>query len=138
MERTDVRLPKQVDRQIDALVESKRFDSRSAVIRHAIQRMPEIASGSKDRYDKGDKKTYSRLDDLEPENVSIGSTRRLEYVLETLANADELHRELVWQSKLWKGCTVEELLGALIEADWVLESYKEQIDQHYTANTRLQ
>lgn len=88
-------------------------------------------------YDKGDPKTYSRLDDLEPENIGIGSTERLEYVLEKLDEADELSRDLVWQSELWENVTVEELLGALIEADGLLEAYREQVYDEYDPDCRI-
>jgi len=137
MERTDVRLPEQVFEQVDAMVAQGRFQSRSAVLRHAVQRMPQIVDGDKKRWSKADHKATADLQDLAPENIGYGDTHRLEYVLEKLADADELSRELVWQSELWEGVTVEELLGALIESDWLLESYREQVREDYTADGRI-
>jgi len=119
------------------MVEQGRFQSRSAVLRHAVQRMPQITDGTKQRSSKGDHKATAELQDLAPQNIGYGDTHRLEYVLEKLADADELNRELVWQSELWNGVTVEELLGALIESDWLLESYREQVRENYTAEGRI-
>lgn len=81
---------------------------------------------------------YTRLDDLEPENISAGSTKRLEYVLDQLAEAGELNDGLDWQTKLWPDVTIEELLGALIEADWLLESYREEVYDDYEPSQRFQ
>lgn len=80
---------------------------------------------------------YDRLDDLEAENVSPGSTDRLEFALEQLADADELDSGLDWQSRVWGSVTVEELLGALIEADWLLESYREETGMDYEPELRI-
>jgi len=65
----------------------------------------------------------SSLEDLAKENISPLGTDRLEYVLKTLNDADELEGDLVWKSKVWEDCTVEELLGALIEAEYLLGWY---------------
>jgi len=78
-----------------------------------------------DSYNQSDSRTYSSLDELEPENISSGSTDRLEFVLERLSEANSLENDLVWQSEIWNDVTVEELLGALIEADRLLEHYNE-------------
>jgi len=66
-------------------------------------------------------RSYARLDDLEKQNISPTSRRRLEYVLRTLNEADELNGNLCWSTEVWDGCTVEELLGGLIEAENLLE-----------------
>lgn len=83
-----------------------------------------------DEYNKGDRGTYSALDDLSRDTVqqktSFGDRSMLEYVVRTLHDADGLGRDLVWQSEVWDGCTVEELLGALLEAEeMVLEEQEE-------------
>lgn len=63
---------------------------------------------------------YVWLDNLEKDSISPLSTRRLAYVLETLDDADRLNEGLNWSSEVWDGCTVEELLGGLIEAENLL------------------
>lgn len=80
---------------------------------------------------------YTDLDDLGVENISTTSTSRLEYVLESLDDADQLKNELAWRSELWAGVSVEELLGALIEADSVLEAYREEAYEDYEPSFRL-
>lgn len=82
-------------------------------------------------------KPYTRLDDLEAGNVTPGSTDRLEFVLEQLNEAEELADGLDWQSRVWESVTVEELLGALIEADWILESYREETSDGYEPELRI-
>lgn len=82
-------------------------------------------------------KPYTKLDDLGAENISPGSTDRLEFVLEQLAEAAELSDGLDWQSRLWGSVTVEELLGALIEADWVLETYREEVYEGHVPSPRI-
>jgi len=67
----------------------------------------------------------SSLEDLAKENISPLETRRLEYVLKTLNEADELEGDLLWKSKVWENCTVEELLGGLIEAEYLFEWYRD-------------
>lgn len=79
-----------------------------------------------DRYDKGDLQTDSSLEELGVDNIRFWSTKRLKYVLEKLDEADELSRELVWKSELWENVTVEEMLGALIEADRLLARHEER------------
>lgn len=68
-------------------------------------------------YTSDSRKAYTRLDDLEKKKIATGPTKRLEYILKTLNEADELNGPLCWQTELWEGCTVEELLGGLIEAE---------------------
>lgn len=58
------------------------------------------------------------------------SADRLEYVLESLDESEELANGLRWDSTVWgegsrKPCTVEELIGGLLEADCILEAAKE-------------
>lgn len=64
---------------------------------------------------------YRRLDDLEKENIWKHSTERLEYVLGTLNTSNELNEDLHWRVEIWPDCTIEELLGALIEAENLLD-----------------
>lgn len=80
---------------------------------------------------------HTRLDDLGQENISPGSTARLEYALDQLAEAEELNEGFDWKTKLWPHVTIEELLGALIEADWLLESYREQTVEGYEPDPRF-
>lgn len=70
---------------------------------------------------------YSKLDELGVENINQGDHHRLQYVLKSLAAAEELSNDLTWQTELWDGVTVEELLGALIESDYILGVYHEEI-----------
>lgn len=70
-------------------------------------------------------KAYTALDDLERELISPYSTERLEYVLKTLDEAEELNGNLCWKTAIWEGCTIEELLGGLIEAEYLLERSRE-------------
>lgn len=72
---------------------------------------------------------YTRLDDLEKEKISKTSTYRLQYVIDSLDRADDLNGDLTWQTKIWGGCTIEELLGGLIEAENVLEWNKEMREE---------
>lgn len=80
---------------------------------------------------------HTRLDDLGHEHISPGSTARIEYALDQLAEAEELNEGLHWKTKLWDHVTIEELLGALIEADWLLESYREQTVEGYEPDRRF-
>jgi hypothetical protein len=66
-------------------------------------------------------KDHTRLDDLAKHTIRSRSTKRLEYVFKTLNEADELESDLAWSDEVWENCTVEELLGALIEAENLLE-----------------
>lgn len=84
-----------------------------------------------------DDRGYARLDELEAGNVGTGSTARLEYALDQLAEAEELNEGFDWKTELWPHVTVEELLGALIEADWLLESYREQTVDGYEPELRI-
>lgn len=68
------------------------------------------------------------LTDLRKENIDPSSTRRLEYVLKTLNDADELSGDLTWVSDVWEDCTVEELLGGLIETENLLEREQSEHD----------
>jgi hypothetical protein len=74
---------------------------------------------------------HTDLEDLACENVNFGSTDRLEFVLEQLAESDELRPGLQWSTYLWDSVTVEELIGALLEADHVLGLYREQAYGEY-------
>lgn len=68
---------------------------------------------------------YAALDELEADRVYQrtypGKREKLEYVLESLHDADELESGLDWKSELWAGCTVEEVLGGLLEAEAMLD-----------------
>lgn len=63
---------------------------------------------------------HTALDDLARANIDRASTKRLEYILSSLDEADELNGPLCWQTEIWDGCTIEELIGALIEAENLL------------------
>jgi hypothetical protein len=54
-------------------------------------------------------------------------TDRLKFVLERLNKADKLEGELTWKTELWDSVTVEELLGALIKADGLIEHDEMQL-----------
>ena len=61
------------------------------------------------------------LTDLRKENVSIGDKHdRIEFVIDQLNDANELKNGLDYGSKVWGNCTVEELIGGLIEAEILL------------------
>lgn len=61
------------------------------------------------------------LTDERKREIQRDSTDRLEFVLESLNDADELSSDVDWQTELWSGCTVEEVLGALVEAEAEVE-----------------
>ncbi|MCG1002889.1 MULTISPECIES: hypothetical protein [Halobacterium] len=56
--------------------------------------------------------TESKRDKLQGD-----STDRLGYVLQSLHEADEISDDVDWETELWDGCTVEEVIGALVEAE---------------------
>lgn len=66
------------------------------------------------------------LEELGKGNINYYNTHRLEYVLNKLNGAEELENDLTWSSVVWEGCTVEELLGGLIEAEQLLEREKQR------------
>lgn len=61
------------------------------------------------------------LDELYEGGIERGSTRRLEYVIESLGEAEELSDGLIWQSEIWEALTIEELIGGLLEAQYLLD-----------------
>lgn len=61
------------------------------------------------------------LTDERKREIQRDSTERLEFVLESLNDADEISDEVDWQIELWRGCTVEEVIGALVEAEAEVE-----------------
>jgi len=64
---------------------------------------------------------WDRLRPVGPHSVD-----RLEYVIETLEGADQLPEGLSWSTEIVEGkLTIEEVLGALGEAKWLLESSRE-------------
>lgn len=71
-----------------------------------------------------DDRGYAALDELEAERVRHttypGKREKLEYALESLHDANDLKSGLDWKSELWADCTVGEVLGALLEAEAVL------------------
>lgn len=81
-------------------------------------------NGGVGRMSNGDR-GYAALDELEADRVYQrtypGKREKLEYVLESLHDADELESGLDWKSELWAGCTVEEVLGGLLEAEDMLD-----------------
>lgn len=76
-------------------------------------------------YTDATQKTYTRLDLLGKDNIYSHSTQRLEHVLKTLNKADELNGCLVWQTGVWENCSIEELIGGLIEAENLLKPHLE-------------
>lgn len=65
------------------------------------------------------------LENLAKENIGEYETHRLEYVLETLDNTEILTNNQTGHSTIWKNLTIEELIGGLIEAENLLQRYKE-------------
>jgi predicted ArsR family transcriptional regulator len=58
------------------------------------------------------------LNNLPREQIDDSDTHRLEYVIKSLNNANG---EVAKRKEVWKDCTVEELVGALIEAEQLIK-----------------
>ena len=68
------------------------------------------------------------LEDLGEENIEGLDTYRLEHVIKTLKEAKELKNSLTWSSEVWESLTVEELIGGLLEAENILQMWKEEME----------
>ncbi len=67
-----------------------------------------------------DGRGHTSLDDLGEEPHPPVDLEWFEYVIQTLREADELKSDLAWRDRVWENCTVEELIGALLEAEvWI-------------------
>ena len=71
------------------------------------------------------------LSDLGVDEVNTGSTDKLEFVLKKLDESDELAPGLCWSTEVWDDVTIEELIGALLVANYVLGLYREQAHGEY-------
>lgn len=89
---------------------------------HQYRELREFVCGLS--YTDASPKAYTRLDNLEKGNIEPYSTSRLEFVIRSLNEADELNGCIAWQTGLWDNCSIEELLGGLIEAENLLESHE--------------
>lgn len=85
-----------------------------------------ICPGYADGYNQlGDELEWEKLQPVSPHDA-----KRLEYVLETLEDADELSEGLAWETEIVEhGLTLEEILGALGEAKWLLEQSRENASE---------
>lgn len=50
------------------------------------------------------------------------------HVSETLDAADELDDSIEWDSEVWEGCTVEELVTGIVEAEFMLEAEEQEAE----------
>jgi hypothetical protein len=57
------------------------------------------------------------LTDENKQEIQTDSTDRLGSVLHSLNAANSISEEVNWQTELWPGTTVEEVIGALVEAE---------------------
>lgn len=61
------------------------------------------------------------LTDERRERLQNDSTDRLAYVLRSLDETDRIADDVDWDTELWDDCTVEEVIGALVESEEFVE-----------------
>lgn len=57
-----------------------------------------------------------KLTDEKKRKLRTDRTDRLDYVLSSLEEAEQISEDVDWDTELWGNCTVEEVIGALVEA----------------------